>query len=1138
MEFLKGTHVLEGNDFAARTNLKKNLTLKGDSKGLSRIQCEGQIGFTFSDITGLHILDLTFQGCGQVIPESGEKAALSFINIHGLLISRVIVQNSTGYELFASNIVGVSTITDSTFTYGKGNVFYFYPDHRSTGSQIYIRSSQFLHGYNTSPNSYATGIAFMIDCPNVAVNLDNVTLQQNVGYSGGNLAVVLQSSNLCTNSFVLNNSVIAGGIGHWGGGMIISILEVSTSDATPTCNSWELVHIINTTFNENQAAQTGEGLLALLALPSVALQFTIDGCTFYGNTISKFGVGGAAVAVLGSSYLPIHEEHGSAQFKMVYRNSNFSYNCLPMSLSTHSLRASTLFIVEQRNTHIVNCSFSDNKCSAILAFHSVLTFHSSTAIQNNTGMSGGAMALLDNSFMYLTRDTTLYIANNHAYHSGGGIYVEDPQSKALINSPCFFQPSTSVSQILRTTRIDLINNTANYAGSALYGGSIENCYFFPLFSFHNLFHIKTLPSDLSPISSDALGICFCDSQSNKLDCNVQTLKLTAFPGENVHVLLTAVGQRNGTVPGTVQSTLLEVVGGSPSLGRFQEEQTTKNMCTQLNYTVFSNHVSETLTVVTDASTSLGIPELHSLIEVELLPCPLAFPLTDKPPYHCNCMPLLVEHNVQCYISKTNYTIMRPASIWVGFYYSGGNNETVGGFIFHDHCPFDYCNPNDINITMVNLDEQCASNRSGILCGSCRNPLSLGLGTSQCIPCSNSHLCILIPILLAGVLLVFLLIACNLTVSEGTINGLVFYANIVQVNKTVLFPPKSAGIWTEVFAIFIAWLNLDLGIQTCFYDGMDAYAKAWLQFAFPIYIWLITGLIILLSRRSTTVAKLMGKNAVKVLATLLQLSFAKLLQTIIDSFSFTILTYPDGSTKSVWLYDGNLQYLKGRHIYLFMTSMFVLLCLSLPYTLILLSIQCLQRRSCVLIGKLKPFLDAYTGPYKDKYRFWTGHLLLVRIILFVTFAMNVFGDPNVNILISILACLYLLALNLWVFRGVYKKWSLDVLESSFIVNLGIMSVTTAYVLKSKGNQEAVTYTSIGICLLMFIGILIYHTYKQVVSSQKWRRFSSWLAEKTNPQRVLEPVGHDEERPSDTEEMQTMPPVVRYDEDREPLLAYTH
>ena len=35
--------------------------------------------------------------------------------------------------------------------------------------------------------------------------------------------------------------------------------------------------------------------------------------------------------------------------------------------------------------------------------------------------------------------------------------------------------------------------------------------------------------------------------------------------------------------------------------------------------------------------------------------------------------------------------------------------------------------------------------------------------------------------------------------------------------------------------FISLANLDLGIQTCFYNGMDDYAKMWLQLAFPFYL---------------------------------------------------------------------------------------------------------------------------------------------------------------------------------------------------------------------------------------------------------------------------------------------------------------
>ena len=72
----------------------------------------------------------------------------------------------------------------------------------------------------------------------------------------------------------------------------------------------------------------------------------------------------------------------------------------------------------------------------------------------------------------------------------------------------------------------------------------------------------------------------------------------------------------------------------------------------------------------------------------------------------------------------------------------------------------------------------------------------------------------------GVALVFFLLVCKLIVATGTISGLVFYANIVGVNRTIFLPVKS----TDPFSVFIAWLNLDFGIEICMYNGLDAYSK--------------------------------------------------------------------------------------------------------------------------------------------------------------------------------------------------------------------------------------------------------------------------------------------------------------------------
>ena len=163
-------------------------------------------------------------------------------------------------------------------------------------------------------------------------------------------------------------------------------------------------------------------------------------------------------------------------------------------------------------------------------------------------------------------------------------------------------------------------------------------------------------------------------------------------------------------------------------------------------------------------------------------------------------------------------------------------------------------------------------------GECKSGLSLALGSSKCFQCTNLHQFLLLPFALAGVALVLLLLICKLTVAAGTINGLIFYANIVTVNRAIFFPPNQ----TNILTVFISWVNLDLGIEVCFFDGMDEYSKTWLQFIFPLYVWSLVVLIIIASEYSSKISRLFGSNPVAVLATLFLLSYGKLLRTVITA----------------------------------------------------------------------------------------------------------------------------------------------------------------------------------------------------------------------------------------------------------------
>ena len=142
-----------------------------------------------------------------------------------------------------------------------------------------------------------------------------------------------------------------------------------------------------------------------------------------------------------------------------------------------------------------------------------------------------------------------------------------------------------------------------------------------------------------------------------------------------------------------------------------------------------------------------------------------------------------------------------------------------------------------------------------------------------------------------------LLAINMTVAVGLINGFIFYANIVAANSAIFFPSSEPNFPT----VFVAWLNLDIGIDVCFFDGLDAYTKTWLQLAFPVCIISLVIIIITLSEVSTQFAKLIGRrDPIAMLATLILLSYAKLLSVIITILSFTVLNYPDGSFVTIWL----------------------------------------------------------------------------------------------------------------------------------------------------------------------------------------------------------------------------------------------
>ena len=224
------------------------------------------------------------------------------------------------------------------------------------------------------------------------------------------------------------------------------------------------------------------------------------------------------------------------------------------------------------------------------------------------------------------------------------------------------------------------------------------------------------------------------------------------------------------------------------------------------------------------------------IYIQFIPCPLGFTLSQS---QCDCNQLLQNMpTVECDID--GQIITRAGSVWVGV----DENDAVSA---SQYCPLNYCKNESIQMTLKDNasnspDTQCNYKHSGILCGGCQPGLSLTLGSEQCLHCSNAYITLIPVFAVAGVLLVVFIKVLDFKVCHGAINGLIFYANIISANKHLYYNQSDINPIT----LFISWFNLDMGIETCFYDGLTAYARTWLQFIFPIYIWCIAGAIIFLA----------------------------------------------------------------------------------------------------------------------------------------------------------------------------------------------------------------------------------------------------------------------------------------------------
>ena len=580
--FLLGVHEINKSG-VVRIREVTNLTLAGyvstSPSQYSVIKCVKQTIMYFWGITNLEIKDLSiaYCGCSSVRLSASDKANISVAilleNIISLKLLNITVKNSSGFGVMGSNIFGISSVSYSRFVFSNyhtlklkhcdsdpllckgGNMFIMYKMHvprylaNITHSVLTIDSSVFSNGVDVSsrsvdgfgPSSYKTasglGIVFLNSLEHkVDVLIHNVISTRNVAATTASNLCVVSYGNLgvvrvinVTSSMADHKRPNTTAFSTAGMQFFYSALQLAQIDRTA---NQTLLYISDSTFNDNIGG--GVHISVQKRYSDINYWVIIKNCSFERNT--AMAAGDLSVQVTVPSVTSLLE--------VVVQDSNFTNHTRQTVTvdETADLGIGSVVSAHRlQSVKIINCKFQMNKETALFAYDSTLYFGGDVIFSGNNGTFGGALKLRGESMFYLMPNTSVQITNNHAKR-GGGVFVEDERAEEA-GHLCFYKLMEYHLGNVVDPMVFLVNNTAEEAGSALYGGEIDYCYYYSSSLdvdlgnklFGSLFQISEAPSSpVSVVSSDPFKVHLCAQKWITNDL-FETKTVYVYAGQNFKI---------------------------------------------------------------------------------------------------------------------------------------------------------------------------------------------------------------------------------------------------------------------------------------------------------------------------------------------------------------------------------------------------------------------------------------------------------------------------------------------------------------------------------------------------------------------------------------------------------------------------
>ena len=638
-------------------------------------------------------------------------------------------------------------------------------------------------------------------------------------------------------NFLKNRAIFAKNGKYTGGGGIHIVITIHHWDDNVNTNK-NKIEIMDSSFKYNEALEGGAICFAIARQNSASTD-QLTGI-FVLNTSFEHNLGrmGSAIMVIN---FPLFNEGSSAEVE--FCDCSFSNNILKaITESPHPAGIAAVYVREIRTSFLNNIAFYNNTGSALLVVGTQVNFKGSTAIfSNNSGLDGGAIALLGVATILIGPNTNMTFMNNTANRYGGAIYNRYISNEDLTsNADCFLRysepfldpPSWKVQFIFS-------GNNAYQDGCSIFSTSIYPCLWSDNseIKLSQVFRWNEQWAYENPVAGQCDEICTEPTYFNQSSSGM----IKVHPGFTFNLPLEAWDDFDHNVTSDVvySASMQDSSDLKPSLKAEIDP----------GYTyITSNYIritGEPESNVTLELQSEGSRKINILLNLTILKCPPGFAQiqrtqfntqsgTTRKRFKCECLPENRQYRGHLKCSSNRKSSKIDIKYWYGpVEISGKSGEDTITYLM-GITPFAYRATSQLTVRNkylpMHLDETerfiCGhTNRRGILCGQCLEGYAVAVNSLsyECVPCGSNattakeftkHLFIYIALTYIPTVIIFIaIIVFDVKLASSAAAGCLLFAqtissgyfdvtayNTLDIHAHGSAPKAAQAIYTTIYGI--------------------------------------------------------------------------------------------------------------------------------------------------------------------------------------------------------------------------------------------------------------------------------------------------------------------------------------------------